>query len=231
MTELVSVKVRKNISCYNCGENGHLLWNCLQCRQTKVHAVTLWGHDPIRLNIAMVEVNKREANALLDMGCELDALVNSSLVNDKDYTGNLVQVSFANGSKETLPVAEVQIKSDFIIRNVKASHWRFDLWLDFRVHICKHPSNCDAAVSTMIGAKDRKAEVTHMNATPIVSKIVWWNKTITSRGQKDKTLSKLWEQATPINEHSLLSPNPIVSIVVKRGSIYQYLRMGLEFRN
>lgn len=70
-----------------------------QCNQANVHAVTLWGHYPARLNNAMVELNKREATMLLDTGCELNSLANASLVDEKDYTRDSVQISFANGSK------------------------------------------------------------------------------------------------------------------------------------
>lgn len=54
----------------------------------------------------------------LTRGDELDALVKESLVDDKNYTWDVIQVSFANRKKETLPVEEVLFRSDIVDVNL-----------------------------------------------------------------------------------------------------------------
>lgn len=100
-------------------------------------------------------------------------LINASLVNDKR---DLVHVSFANGSKETLPVVEVHIMLDFITRNAKATVVKdstYDLILGSEYVLpCKNSSTCNVLVSAVMKSGDGKAEVTPMTPKPAVSNIV-----------------------------------------------------------
>lgn len=47
--------------------------------------MTLRNHDATRSNLATVEVNGKVTTVLLDPGCELEALINASLVDERAF--------------------------------------------------------------------------------------------------------------------------------------------------
>lgn len=108
-----------------------------------VNVVTLGGCDPVRSNTRVVEVNGREATTLLDSGCGIDVFIDASIVKDKNYTGEFVQVKFTIGNEDVLSVALVDVKSDYVSGSLKAALLRnstFDLiWGCKFIAPCKNP--------------------------------------------------------------------------------------------
>lgn len=80
-------------------------------------------------------------------------------------------------------------------------------------------------VGVIIRLESKKAENTSMITKPAVQ-IIDCGETKRLK-REDETLAKLWKQATPFNEEALECPNPMASIVVKKGILYS--RVGMEF--
>lgn len=73
-----------------------------------------------------VEVDGRKLITLLDTGSEVDVFINAALVNERKRLDKFIQVSFANGDKETLLLDDLHLKSNFVIGTVS--------------HDCQEPS-------------------------------------------------------------------------------------------
>lgn len=110
----------RNVSCFNCNESGHYSGNCPLWKQAKVHAINVRSQYPTKSNLATFKVDGREVLALLDTGSKVDALINSSLVNEKKHLVESVQVSFANRIRVTLTLVDVHLKYDFETGTVRA---------------------------------------------------------------------------------------------------------------
>ena len=66
-------------------------------------------------------VNGKAVTALLDTGCHYPVVVHNKLVRDEDRTDEQVDVVYANGFKETLPIAYVELDCPYIQGRYKAA--------------------------------------------------------------------------------------------------------------
>ena len=184
----------------------------------------------IKSNRTLVQANGHKTLALLDTGCDLDAIVNSSLVKHEDYTGETIPVTFANGKQEVLPVAEIPIISDFVEGTVRAAVMEnspHDVILGCKYVLpCKKPNTPDEpVVNAVTRSQSSKAEATPLCATPAVNKI-----TVNEIGllqAADESLDRLRTQVVPVSNSET---DAKASIIQKKGILYRYSRVGDEFR-
>ena len=59
-------------------------------------------------------MNGKTVRALLDTGCQYPVVVHDKLVRDEDRTDERVNVVYANGYKETLPVAYIELDCQYV---------------------------------------------------------------------------------------------------------------------
>ena len=66
-------------------------------------------------------MNGKAVRALLDKGCHYPVVVHSKFVRDEDRTDEQVDVVYANGSKETLPITYVKVDCPYVRGPYKAA--------------------------------------------------------------------------------------------------------------
>lgn len=228
-------KDKKNLACYTCGDSGHFSRTCPEKKTAKVYAVESHTPKTEKSNRTPVQANGHDTIALLDTGCELDAIVNASLVNRTDYTGETISVTFANGEQDILPVAEVSIVSDFVEGTVKAAVMEnspHDVILGCKYVLpCKKQTSIEPplvnAVTRAASSKD-KSVTAPMSAAPAVDKATVSEIKILQA--EDETLDKLRRQAVPVSDVNTDDSNKKACIILKKGLLYRYSKVGDEFR-
>jgi len=75
-------------------------------------------------NLAAATVNGEGATILYDTGCSVPALVDKKYVKPEDYTGEVIEVQFANSARDSLPVAVIDLDSPYVKGKLKLRAWR-----------------------------------------------------------------------------------------------------------
>ena len=110
--------------CFKCQKPGH---RARECRNQPVGVNAVFpgpyttGLSGGCANTTPATVNGTATTALLDTGCHYPVIVHHKYVRDTDRTGEYVDVVYANGSRETLPIAYVELESPYIKGRFKAA--------------------------------------------------------------------------------------------------------------
>ena len=165
--------------CYNCKHPGHFARDCPKGRQTQVNAVARKKCEMEArcnpANLASATVNGEGATLLYDTGCSVPALVDKKYVRPEDYTGEVIEVQYANSARDSLPVALIDLDSPYVKGKIEAacldglSH---DVILGCRYVLPQpNPETCTpkpvSAVETRSQSRQTKPKPMQVTPTPV----------------------------------------------------------------
>jgi transposase InsO family protein len=233
MDKITSGK-KEEVVCYGCNKPGHILKNCRRYRPT-VNVVTPDTSKQSNLlewsNTATATVNGVEVTVLYDTGCSYPALVDSKFVKPADYTGEIVEVQFANKSRDSLPVVKINLDSPYVKGRIQAaclSGLSHDVILGCRYVLPQpNPMTC---TPVHVGSVETRSMRRRSGPKPLKPSTSPIDNLLPGelRGlqEEDSTLNKIRGYAKDKSVRNL--PDGEVEFALKRGILYRYARKGTE---
>ena len=225
---------KDEVVCYGCNKPGHILKNCRKYRPT-INVVTPGTgrkSNPVEWsNTATATVNGEKVTVLYDTGCSYPALVDSKFVKPADYTGETVEVQFANRSKDSLPVVYIDLDSPYVKGRIQAaclSGLSHDVILGCRYVLPQpNPMTCTpvhvGAVETRSMGRKSGPKPLNPSTSPIDNLLPGELRRLQ---EEDSTLNKIRGYAKEKSVRNL--PDGEVEFALKRGILYRYARKGTE---
>jgi hypothetical protein len=182
-------------------------------------------------NTTPVLVNGKTATALLDTGCNYPVLVHERHVRDEDRTDKRVNVVYANGYRETLPLVYIELESPYIQGRVEAAcvtQLRHDVTIGHKYVIPRpNPKTCCeetvAVVETQI-TNAREQERAVAEATELLDNTLSSDLKVLQDG--DRTLE--WCRVLTLEGTKKHTREGEVSFVQQEGILYRLVRKGEE---
>jgi hypothetical protein len=182
-------------------------------------------------NTAVATVNGERATLLYDTGCSYPALVDSRYVKPGDYTGETVEVQFANRTKDSLPVVNIDLDSPYVKGRIQAaclSGLSDDVILGCRYVLPQpNPATCTpvhvGSVETRAMKRKSGSKPLRPTTSPIDNLVPGELKKLQ---EEDLSLNKVRRYAN--DGFVRKSPDGEVKFATKRGILYRYARKGTD---